>query len=76
MEKLTLRQYIANLVEISEENPHLLDMPIITFGDYEGNYFNFVYFYPTPMIADDLTGSRIADVYETESEKANCVCIN
>lgn len=73
MKELTLREVIKNLQNIARHNPDLLDKPVISSSDDEGNSYNYVYYTATPLVI----GSDLSDVDgPSETVPANTVCIN
>lgn len=72
MEPLTLKVFIALLLEFAKENPDLLDKPVVTSKDDEGNGFSHVYFTPVAgyFDGDDFTAAK------NGGRKVNSVCVN
>lgn len=70
---MLLREWLDNLNEQVKESPEMLDMPVITAIDDEGNGFNEVHSYAGTVIFD---GEELIDEEDCTDCEENAVLLN
>lgn len=72
---MTLREFIDGLNNYILENPQMMDLPVISASDDEGNSFSEVIYNPTKGIFKEDDKSFDTQM-EGEEDKPNATCIN
>lgn len=77
---MKLKEFIANLNKMAEENPDILEFEVITSKDDEGNGFDKVIYDPSVGHFDpddrDFTPIEDMEEYHEGSETELVICVN